>query len=716
MASPFVLDPQEYVRDINVHRHAVDQYATYLSIISGDDQQQCRAWVINSLQPGGVFEFKDQALEILRRGETGDRAQESMTVRDYIAEVVKEERIIAPTWTTYTPTHKEVSLLAEEIDVNIAIRNKAKKAMGVHEASGDKINYEFSKGEQEQRKRSNNATSGAQTIDSTPLANRTGHSTLTSVCRSTAGFGNANNERLLSGNRHYRSFRITLNNLVSIISASDLDQINRVVVKYGLVHPSHSQVMECLTRSIELYWQNDVAMDKLRAFVSRLSPAQRSAVVYTGDLYHIRKFNETAVREMLTELSRKVEGFKEDADGFVRRAPELQVHLAHQICTDECRGIGMDYSKLRDPKDIHTLACTIENIQNAQEKYADLIKTFITTKNLPPSVAYFPQSVRRSAIHSDTDSTIFTVQDWVIWYYGRLNLKNSFGVQAVMAFFSASSIVNVLAVMSINMGVDRKHLFRIAMKSEYRFDVFVMTMLGKHYYASIGFREGIVYDKNKKEIKGVHLNNSNNAAYLNDQADKMSSEIMSDLIEHGEISAIKYLRWAARTERHTIDELERGNMEFLRSASIKDPEAYTKEKDESPYQHHDFWNATFGKFYGTMPEPPYTTAKLSLRLEKSKDLTEWLTGMENRQLAEALGDWLVKKQRAKIGTFYIPLDILVNGMPKELKTVLDTKRVALDLCTATYLILETLGLFFVGEKRNRRLVSEQYAHLLQQPE
>jgi hypothetical protein len=712
MASPFVLKPEEYVRDINVHNHAVDQYAAYLSVISGDAIPDCRKWVINSLRPGGAFEFKDQELGILRRNTHGDRAQETTTVRAYINEVISTGRIIAPTWTTYIPTSEEVSLLAEEIDVNIGIRNKAKKAMGVYEAKGDKMNYEFSKGEQEQRKRSNNATSGAQTIESTPLSNRTGHSTLTSVCRSTAGFGNANNERLLSGNRHYRSYKIALNNLVSIITYADQDQINATVERYGLVHPNADQVMECLRRSIDLYWTNDYCILKLKDFVSRLTPAQRSAVTYTGDLYHLRKFNEEVIRSMVAGFSTKVYGEHENAEVYVRRAPELQVHLAHQICTEECKGIGMDYSQLRDPKDIHTLACTIQNIDKTQDQYADLIRTFITTKHLPPSVAYFPQSIRRSALHSDTDSTIFTVQDWVIWYYGRLNLKDSFGVQATMAFFSASSIVNVLAVMSINMGVDRRHLFRVAMKSEYRFDIFVMTMLGKHYYASIGFREGIVYDKNKKETKGVHLNNSNNAPYLNEQADKMSSAIMSDLIETGEISAVKYLRWAAKTERHTIDELERGNMDFLRSASIKDPEAYTKEADESPYQHHDFWNGTFGHYYGMMPDPPYTTAKLSLKLEKAKDLIAWLETMENRELAGRLNDWLVKKQRTKIGTFYIPLDILVNGMPKELKQVLDTKRVALDLCTATYLILETLGLFFVGEKRNRRLVSEQYAHLL----
>lgn len=712
MASPFVLKPEEYVRDINVHNHAVDQYAAYLSVISGDAIPDCRKWVINSLRPGGAFEFKDQELGILRRNTHGDRAQETTTVRAYINEVISTGRIIAPTWTTYIPTSEEVSLLAEEIDVNIGIRNKAKKAMGVYEAKGDKMNYEFSKGEQEQRKRSNNATSGAQTIESTPLSNRTGHSTLTSVCRSTAGFGNANNERLLSGNRHYRSYKIALNNLVSIITYADQDQINATVERYGLVHPNAGQVMECLRRSIDLYWTNEHCIIKLKDFVSRLTPAQRSAVTYTGDLYHLRKFNEEVIRSMIAGFSTKVYGEHENAEVYVRRAPELQVHLAHQICTEECKGIGMDYSQLRDPKDIHTLACTIQNIDKTQDQYADLIRTFITTKHLPPSVAYFPQSIRRSALHSDTDSTIFTVQDWVIWYYGRLNLKDSFGVQATMAFFSASSIVNVLAVMSINMGVDRRHLFRVAMKSEYRFDIFVMTMLGKHYYASIGFREGIVYDKNKKETKGVHLNNSNNAPYLNEQADKMSSAIMSDLIETGEISAVKYLRWAAKTERHTIDELERGNMDFLRSASIKDPEAYTKEADESPYQHHDFWNGTFGHYYGMMPDPPYTTAKLSLKLEKAKDLIAWLETMENRELAGRLNDWLVKKQRTKIGTFYIPLDILVNGMPKELKQVLDTKRVALDLCTATYLILETLGLFFVGEKRNRRLVSEQYPHLL----
>jgi hypothetical protein len=710
MENPFVDHVDNYKRNLNPLKHYAQQQAYYLSVTTGDRYDDCLNFVRTSLRPGGIFEYKDVKMDYLQRDETGDRHLVESTVREFLTEVIKNEEILAPTFTTYIPTKKKRSYLGVEIGENIKARNVAKKAMFAAEAAEDKFGYQFYHSEQTNRKLSNNAVSGAHVTPSTPLYNKTAHSTLTSICRSTSGYGNANNERLLTGNRHYRNWLITKNNIVSIIANTDYDQLDATIKRYGLVYPTAEQASECIKYSTDLYWFNKTRTAEIYELLKKLTPSQRAAVVYTGDFYHLMKFNEEFIRTFLTKLIAKVQLPCEFPLAVIKAAPESYVELAHQICTLEVVGIGKKYALIEEDDRIHTLASTILNIGRVVVEYADLIKTFIRTNNLPPSVAYFPESIRRAAVTSDTDSTIFTVQDWIIWYCGGVDFTpTGISIEAAMTFIASSSITHVLAVMSANIGVDKSKLFDIAMKSEFRFDVFVPTLLGKHYYAAIGCQEGNVYAKHKTEIKGVHLKNSNITKKLTSRAEEMMVEIMQTVMSGKKISLLKYLKEIADIERMVMRGVHEGDSDFLRSGSIKDPESYTKDEEDSPYQHHTFWNTVFGWKYGEMETPPYSTLKVSLNLSSRKKLLAWIEGIEDKTLADKLSVWMSSKEKTNFNTFYIPVDILeARGFPAELVPVIDARRTAQELCKAFYIILETLGFFTMGEGRVQRLVSDYY--------
>ena len=72
-ANPFVLEPDQYKRDIDILRHSVEQAALYLSKKFGKALDYCRQYVANALKRGGRFEFKDPEVTYLRRQENGDR-------------------------------------------------------------------------------------------------------------------------------------------------------------------------------------------------------------------------------------------------------------------------------------------------------------------------------------------------------------------------------------------------------------------------------------------------------------------------------------------------------------------------------------------------------------------------------------------------------------------------------------------------------------------
>jgi hypothetical protein len=277
-----------------------------------------------------------------------------------------------------------------------------------------------------------------------------------------------------------------------------------------------------------------------------------------------------------------------------------------------------------------------------------------------------------------------------------------------MTFLTSSAIIHALAVMSANMGVAKKHIFEISMKSEFRFDVFVPTQVSKTYYAAIGCREGNVYEEHDVEIKGVMLKSSAYPADLNAHAADLIERIMQTVMRGEKISILEVLKEVADVERKVIASILKGESLYLRSGTIKDMASYSQEEDESPYQNHTFWQKTFACKYGDIAPPPYKTSKISLDLDSSKKFTAWLEGMEDKVLAEKIKSYFAEKGRRTYTTFHAPDQILSSsGIPIEIAQVIDRRKIAGLLCKSFYLILETLGVYGYQTKI-RRLVSDHY--------
>lgn len=387
------------------------------------------------------------------------------------------------------------------------------------------------------------------------------------------------------------------------------------------------------------------------------------------------------------------------------------MNLAHQLCIEETKGIGKNYDEFRKPEDMHTLALTAEHIADTITRYGDLIDTLWVTWNLPASMAHFPDSIRRSALTSDTDSTIFTVQDWVHWSTGSYTNFEAEGmaVAATMIFLASSTITHILAIMSANFGIEEKRLHQIAMKNEFKFDVFVPTQLGKHYFANISCQEGNVFEEHETEIKGVGLKSSNAPREVVLAAEKMMESIMGDVMKHGKITLGSYLKLTADLERKIIESVRKGETTFLRMGSIKDAATYTDAQEDSPFRHHLFWNEVFGPKYMMMPEPPYQTLKVSVNLDTATSCKMWIAGIQDRELAQRLIDWMARTGRSTLSTFNIPVTALeAYGMPEELMKIIDLKKIVTDIMKMFYVVLECLGVYTM-ERRVQRLVSDYYA-------
>lgn len=694
----FVKPIDTYKREINPVGHYIEQNTFLLMRKTGKSKEECRKFIVDYIKNKKKDTINNPTVRFFERQSNGDREVKELKLTEYISEVVNNGEILAPTMTTYLRPEKKKSLIVKVLDKNAKLRKIAKKKMFAAEANKDMAEYAIQDSIQNTKKGTSNSVSGLFAAMGSVLQNKSAHSTLTSTTRSMGSFGNCTNERVLSGSRLYMSPLITYSNLLSIASRTDTAQVRRTVEKFKLVYPTTADVMECIRHSTMLYWDGYTEHKKIESLVECLTKEEKAAFVYSGDLYHLRKLNENQIRDFVTRMSKKVTGVTvTKAREVIEKTDEGILNMAHVICMDEAKGLGKDLDKFEANGVLHTVAATCVNIANTLREYEDLIRTFLVTDHLPVNIAYAPEMTRRVIPVSDTDSTCFSTQEWIEWYYDGVCRLDTLGlaVGASVAFVTTETIKHVLAKFSANMNTPKETMRTLAMKNEYLWFAMGLTPITKHYFALTAAREGNIFDKPKAEIKGVHLKNSSSPVYINSVGEEMMIGSLKELIESGCIDAKRRIKDAADVERKIITSLKNSETEFLRSAKIKDKKAYKKPETESPYRNHQFWIDIFEDKYGKIMSPPYSVVKIPTRLRNKTMIKSWIAGIEDRSMAERLTAYFERTGRTSFNTMYVSEDyVLSYGIPKEIQAVLDIKRVVLDLTGIYRIILESLGQFF----------------------
>lgn len=696
MSENVFLKPLEfYQRRINPLAQYVEQSSFYLSKMSGKPVEECKSFVVNGIKSKAFEGQRDPIVNYFERDENLDRSKQQIRLSQYIQEVVKNNEILVPTFTTYVPPTVRKSLLVGFVDNNVVLRSKAKKAAFKAEAEKRTDDFIMLNNEQTNRKLYNNSMSGAFAAGGSVVNNPTGHNTLTSVIRTVSSMGNSSNEKVIMGNRHYRNADVTLNNIIAITSSLDLQEFSAVMNKYNLLYPSVEQTLSCIRYSTDFYWKDPRAFQKIEDFVRVLTPLERAGFVYSGDFYHVRLLNDTFTRHFLAQLSRKVIGQPvENPTKRIHQFDEQIVNYAHQVCMKEMRGMGKDYEKL-PIQDLYTLIATCQNIEDTVINHKDFITSIFLTATVPGSTAYIPSMIRRSVVLSDTDSTMFSIDDWVIWYRGRLVFDDeAYALAGSVMFIATQCIQHCLAIYSANMGVERSKLLALAMKPEFVFPLHCQTSVAKHYFASISVKEGNVYPKHKSEIKGVYMKNSAAPKELIKDSQAKMVDIMEKIHAGGMISMTAELKRVADIERKIKESLLNGKVEYYKRSKIKSPEAYARTEEQSPYLYHILWESVFAPKYSSAGVPTYDVIKIPLTTENPTTLKNWVASIKDRELAERLNTFLVKYNKRALGTMYVSSQYVKSyGIPDEIKPVINIKKVALDLTMTDRMILETLGQF-----------------------
>lgn len=702
---------EEYKRDTDIRAAYFRDMTLGISKKYGISLEEAQAFIERTTAPDGPLPFNDKPMRIVGKDQHGDRELQETTFLKYIAKARDGGFVLSPSLTMYENANRVRSVSANFISGNVKLRNKAKAEMFAAGEAGNTELQIFKKNEQTNRKLSNNAISGAHCSKSTPLYKPTIHSSLTSMCRCASGYGNSNNEKVISGNRHYWSPDIAEANILAIITHVDFTVFKQFMDEYQLNYPTVDDAFECVKKSCRRYFTNDKRLLDIKRLLEGLTPIELAAFMFVGDLHHLAKINPKFIYTMIERLSGLfLDTNDEDAKTVLKRLPEDAQILTSLICGKFMEGKSLKSLQSFKPEAKRAIASTAANIEHWLKYYYTFVRAIFVTDVVPASIATLPTHVRDNAVASDTDSTIFTVQEWIVWFYGKISFdEKAVNAGHVVAFLTSSSITNILAIQSKSVGVRDSQLFQYAMKSEFYFPVFSLTPRAKTYYGIQGAQEGQVFDKLVLEKKGAVLKGSNTPQFIMSAVNNAIVEILETVRADKKISIMRFLKECADLERKIMNGIAKGETDYYKRGELKPATAYKKDEQNSPYSHYLLWKEVFAEKYGHINEPPYGVIKVNLDSDGNMSkFKQWLDEMEDASIRNKLLVYLAKSNKKLITNVLVPMPIAqAHGVPIEIINGIGIRKIISNLMEPYYVILESLG-YYTQDDNQSRLVSDYY--------
>jgi len=695
MLNIFFKPKEEYTSILNPINNYLDQITKYISVMENISLEEAKE------KSKMIFKdyFKDKNIKYFYRKENGDREVKEDSLLYYIMSTIKEKRILVPTFTTYISSNEKKSILSEFIFENVKKRSTAKKESQKAKAEGNIILAEAKNNEQNMMKIYNNSLSGAFAQEACILYNPTAHSTLTSITRTITSIANANNEKLIMGNRYYPRGIDVLNNIVYITTYLDINSIKNVIEKYKLYIPTVTETVEVLKYSSDLYFSDkNFYKEKIIPYLEKLSPYELAGICYIGDLYHLRKFNSYFIRNLLLQLIQKVE-VEENIPNVVSKLKnfdEYIINFVHGIFFNTVKGYGKDYEKMKEAGFASSLYATALNIESIFNKYKDFFNAFFMQDILPGNSFRLTNMLRRTVVLSDTDSSCLSLDDYVKWWCNDEFIINdeTIGLTSCLSFIASQVIIHILSIISSNMNISKENLNVLGLKNEFLWTMHMPAPVSKHYMAYTVQQEGNVFKEPSMEIKGVHLKNSAAPRHLIKDAEILVENIFKSLSNNTKVNLSEIIDKIKNIEKDIEKNILNGSTIYLKRSKIKSPESYALEDiSKTPYSRHLFWQEVFAPKYGKIDEPPYDVVKIPTTIITSTLLKEWLNSINDIELKNRLLNWLEKNKKKDLPTIYINLDfVTAYGIPKEIIFIIDIKRIILDVTIQYRLILQSLGL------------------------
>lgn len=701
--------PSNYVEQygmVDPKIHYIRQTAIYLSRMRGISYDEAYELIECNIGEGKAIEPKQPELLHTLQETPGNKVVQQCTLWDYALDVKERGFIMAPSLTSYFPPDIIEVKTTPYINNLSAQRNILKKKKFDALQDGNTHEAEQSDSGQNEVKRQSNAQSGLMTVASTALFNPTGHSSLTSTCRGGVSYANANNERFIGGLRHYHSPDVVMQAMFSVCDHYDLMAYEAVIRKYKLVHPSTSDVMSMIHRCTRRHFRSFEGMAMIEGFVNKLSPVERAAFMYSGDLYHLEQLNPEFVKQFIINGIQEIPAVAmtiEEARAVHKEVDPDVFNLAIYLCRDYTAGKKID-EVIKNDLPIYSLICNrARYLWNYLNDHQDFIKNVLVMPVLHCSIYQFPTTCRESVPLSDTDSTVFTVQDWILRYSeGQWFSKLAWDLGYFMTYLACQPLDHVTAMYNANMGVPEKYIKNFKLKNEFYFPITGIAGRAKHYFGYESAQEGNIFKEYKFFTKGSGLRGSNRSPLVAEKFNEYCKNCLNNIIKNQGLTLEEIFLPVLEMHNHILEDLMSGGSKYLRSLEVKDDENYTLGDQDSNAKQRRMWNEVYSPIYGDAPDPPYSSVTMTVALGTKTRFKEWLESIADVDLAERMKTFIERELNGKVSTFRLPAaSCYTHGIPKDVVNVIDMRKVTCSILAPFYMVMESFGIYLIDRKLSK---------------
>uniref|UniRef100_A0AAU8L0C2 DNA polymerase n=1 Tax=Pantoea phage Survivor TaxID=3232176 RepID=A0AAU8L0C2_9CAUD len=683
---------EDYGSDRSLIKHALDQYSMVIGRSNQLPEDEVRSNLVEFFKDHRD-QYKSRRAKVIVKNKVEDREVKIIPLSSVFKHVQERNYHFSPSMVAYKNSDEEECVNSIGTRKFIDNRSYYKGLMQKARDVGDIENRDKYKEIQNAFKIFNNAQSGAMSSEGTPINNKTGHTSLTSTCRCLTSTANLINEQFIAGNRFYNTPENTLQAIVARLKVTDYKALETVMEKYNLHYATTEDLMDRVEYCSRRYWQSAKHMGIIRKFLENISPLERSAVLYNLDLVSLYKHNTKFMNQFFDE-------WVHIAD------PEEGKTEKDYLAPDNGDKYVLCVSKLpRKPSKTVINALNTHHME-VEGKYTDFMHQFFHS-TIPPSGLFdVTSAVRDCVLTSDTDSSIYTVDEMIEAY--THDRDKGIRLNGVLTYFIRMISVDQHQQLSANLNVAKKNLRMLGMKNEYYFGAYVTTLMSKHYYASQQMVEGVMNVEPEMEIKGVHLKSSKIASNIKDFAQKLMGDTLDAIENKKKLNAPETLREIGDLERTIVDDIQAGDWKWLSRQGVKGAASYSKPM-ASVYFYHELWEQVFSAKYGPAPELPYVGIKMSVDLGSKTKIKEFVEKLEDKELAERFQKFMDENGRTDLGNLVIPMERLqfMADIPAEVKQAIDYRTIIKQNLKCVYEVLNSTGLYFMNDSITR-LVSDEH--------
>lgn len=649
-----------------------------------------------------------------------------VTFREYAEEgrpVVKElplhkfwssvvgNNIFTPSGTVYCRPEVRESRLRISIRTGIENRNKFKKIYLSAREAGNTREEEFYDNKQQAEKVANNSVIGSENTLYSATSSRANFNSVTSVSRMCVKQGYTFSERLFAGNILLLSEDDVITYCQQHLQYAD-PRYKGLIEKYNLSIPSKDTVVEYFSSNLAKYkYRPD--KERIGDYIDLLEPHERAFVYYAGCLINLCRENDTLFRSIFDQI---MDYSKADPNTIdLKNLPKFDKALINMLLVTEYRLFGKDPEtdkvrtfdeSIRDcPEGAKKFMASVAHSTAMYEKYQDLFKVFITQNITVLNLHRAEQLGREVVPISDTDSNVFTTQNFVAWYCdGNMFSLKAEQASSQVVYLVTKAVRHYLGFLCRGCQVDEKDVMNIEMKNEFSIPVMVMSLIAKHYIMWSDNQEGKVLPEIRLDLKGVQLRNSAVPAFIRERFKSFLDFFYKELTEHGSVTPNSILAPAAELEMDLFNSLSAGDSTMLPNTSINNKEDYKIPKSSS-YYYYELWQAVFAPTYGDMQIPGKA---YKVNLHNGKRFLKTPAAIKIIQDADPeiyarLMRFLRETEKDELSYILIPQ--FFDKTPDLFLKLLDIRRTISDNMRSFYVFLESLGIA-TNSLENNSLVTD----------